>query len=55
VKKIDEALEPLNDTMVRRYQWQKWTFIAGFALLIASRAYFPVARIVLAVVRRETP
>jgi hypothetical protein len=50
-KRIDEELAPMERGAATLYSWQRGLGLSAFVLLIAARAYFPVARIALAIYR----
>ncbi len=43
---IDEQLKPWQNTLKARYRWQRGLFVAGFILLVVSRAFLPASTIV---------
>lgn len=51
VQQIEEASKPKEDELVTLYHRQRAFFVAGFALLIAARAYGPAVQIGLAIAR----
>jgi hypothetical protein len=49
VEKLRAHIKPQDASMVRLYKWQRGLFVWGLISLLAARAYFPVAGMVIAI------